>query len=60
MFDIIGDIHGHADGLLELLGRLSYRPTAGAYRHPDRRAPFSATSSTEARKSATSSPSCAP
>jgi protein phosphatase len=40
-FDIIGDIHGCADELRELLDRLGYRPTlddtafpAGAYTHP--------------------------
>jgi protein phosphatase len=34
-FDIIGDVHGCADELEELLERLGYRPdTAGPWRHP--------------------------
>ncbi len=44
-FDIIGDVHGCADELWELLDRLGYRPLAeenaplpaGAYAHPDGR-----------------------
>ncbi len=34
-FDIIGDIHGYAEDLEVLLGRLGYRDRDGAYRHPD-------------------------
>jgi len=40
-FDIVGDVHGCADELEELLGLLGYEPVDGAYRHPDgRRAVF--------------------
>ena len=41
MYDLIGDIHGHAEELERLLGRLGYREVAGCYQHPDdRRAVF--------------------
>ncbi|MEI2811086.1 MAG: metallophosphoesterase [Nocardioides sp.] len=40
MFDLIGDIHGHAAELEELLRRLGYRHRAGAWRHPERTAIF--------------------
>jgi hypothetical protein len=36
MFDLIGDIHGHADELEQLLKTLGYRHERGAYRHSDR------------------------
>ncbi len=37
-FDIIGDIHGCADELEELLAKLGYAPdVAGVYRHPENR-----------------------
>jgi hypothetical protein len=39
-FDIIGDIHGEAAILRDLLARLGYRERAGCYRHPKRRAVF--------------------
>jgi len=39
-FDIIGDIHGHADKLKALLRQLGYRHHMGAWRHPDRSAIF--------------------
>ena len=39
-YDIIGDIHGHADSLRALLEKLGYRETAACYRHPDRTAIF--------------------
>jgi hypothetical protein len=39
-FDVIGDIHGEFDKLIELLGHLGYQDKAGAYRHPDRTAIF--------------------
>ena len=37
MFDIIGDIHGHADALQQLLHRLGYRHRNGAWRFPGAR-----------------------
>lgn len=40
MYDLIGDIHGHADELLQLLGDLGYRMAQGTYRHPDRKVIF--------------------
>jgi hypothetical protein len=39
-FDIIGDIHGHADLLRELLEKLDYRLVNGAYQNPDRKVVF--------------------
>ena len=35
-YDIIGDIHGHADELEALLVKMDYRFIDGCYRHPDR------------------------
>jgi hypothetical protein len=40
MYDIIGDIHGHADELIQLLAVLDYRKINGIYRHPDRKVVF--------------------
>jgi hypothetical protein len=40
MFDIIGDIHGHADELVELLAKLGYSEQSGCFRHPTRRVIF--------------------
>lgn len=40
MYDLIGDIHGHADKLVQLMERLDYRKVGGVYRHPDRKAIF--------------------
>jgi hypothetical protein len=40
MYDIIGDIHGHAAPLERLLGRLGYERRRGVYRHPDRQVVF--------------------
>ncbi len=40
MFDLIGDIHGHAAELEELLRRMGYRQRAGAWRHAERTAIF--------------------
>ena len=40
MYDIIGDIHGHADELIQLLEALGYRKINGVYRHPDRKVVF--------------------
>lgn len=40
MYDLIGDIHGHADELLRLLQHLGYTHTHGAFRHPERKVVF--------------------
>ncbi|TVQ76094.1 MAG: phosphoesterase [Flavobacteriales bacterium] len=40
MIDLIGDIHGHADKLEELLRKLGYAKTNGVYAHPERKALF--------------------
>lgn len=40
MYDLIGDIHGHADALERLLQQLGYEKRHGIYRHPDRQAIF--------------------
>lgn len=40
MYDLIGDIHGHADALQQLLKTLGYSRQKGAYRHPDRQVIF--------------------
>lgn len=39
-FDVIGDIHGHADALVRLLRNLGYCLRDGVYRHPNRVAVF--------------------
>jgi hypothetical protein len=39
-YDIVGDIHGHADALHRLLGILGYREVDGVFRHPDRQMLF--------------------
>jgi hypothetical protein len=38
--DLIGDIHGHADELHELLKQLGYKEIDGVYRHPERSVVF--------------------
>jgi hypothetical protein len=38
--DVIGDVHGQYDKLVELLTHLGYRDSAGAWRHGDRTAIF--------------------
>jgi hypothetical protein len=38
--DVIGDVHGQFDRLAALLKHLGYRESAGAWRHPGRRAVF--------------------
>lgn len=40
MFDLIGDIHGHADELVQLLEALGYQNRKGVYEHPDRQVIF--------------------
>ena len=37
MYDIIGDIHGHADTLERLLVKLGYQRVSGIYKHPEGR-----------------------
>ena len=39
-YDVIGDIHGHAKALRNLLGDMAYREDGGVFRHPDRRVIF--------------------
>ena len=40
MIDFIGDIHGHADKLMELLEKLGYKARNGSYSHPIRKVLF--------------------
>ena len=40
MYDLIGDIHGHADELVQLLKTLGYEKAQGVFRHPARKAIF--------------------
>ncbi len=40
MYDLIGDIHGHADAFERLLKQLGYSRHHGVYKHPDRQAIF--------------------
>ncbi|MEQ9406924.1 MAG: metallophosphoesterase [Fuerstiella sp.] len=40
MYDVIGDIHGHADELVELLTTLDYSEQHGCFRHASRKAVF--------------------
>lgn len=40
MYDIIGDIHGYADELVQLLETLGYRESQGLYGHPQRKVIF--------------------
>lgn len=40
MYDLIGDIHGHADALQQLLKKLGYAKDRDVYRHPQRQAIF--------------------
>jgi hypothetical protein len=39
-YDIVGDIHGHADPLRRLLDKLDYAETEGVFRHPERQMIF--------------------
>jgi hypothetical protein len=40
MYDLIGDIHGHADELVRLLESLGYATVGGSYRRSDRKVIF--------------------
>ncbi|MCE9618679.1 MAG: aminotransferase class III-fold pyridoxal phosphate-dependent enzyme [Planctomycetes bacterium] len=40
MYDVIGDVHGHAEELEALLDHLGYERKSGVYRHSDRVAVF--------------------
>ncbi len=40
MYDLIGDIHGYADELVQLLDALGYQKAQGVYRHPERKVIF--------------------
>jgi hypothetical protein len=40
MYDFIGDIHGHADKLEELLVKMGYSASGKGYTHPERKAFF--------------------
>ncbi len=40
MYDLIGDIHGHADELVKLLKVLGYQKTQSVYEHPERKVIF--------------------
>lgn len=40
MYDIIGDIHGHAATLKELLHKMDYREKEGVWQHPSRKVIF--------------------
>lgn len=40
MYDIIGDVHGHADALEKLLNKLGYQKVDGIYSHENRKAVF--------------------
>lgn len=40
MFDIIGDIHGHADELISLLNKLGYQQANGVFSHSERKVLF--------------------
>ena len=40
MYDIIGDVHGHADQLKSLLKKLGYQPKDGSFTHATRKAVF--------------------
>jgi len=39
-YDIIGDLHGHADALEALLRKMDYAPSSSAWRHSERTAVF--------------------
>jgi hypothetical protein len=39
-YDLVGDIHGHADALHRLLHELGYTEVEGVFRHPQRKMIF--------------------
>lgn len=39
-YDVVGDIHGHAEVLCRLLREMGYRDNGDVFRHPDRRVIF--------------------
>ena len=39
-YDLVGDIHGHADALNRLLRELDYAEIEGIFRHPERQIIF--------------------
>jgi len=39
-YDLIGDIHGYSEPLVELLAKLDYKSIDGVFRHPDRQVIF--------------------
>jgi len=39
-YDLIGDIHGHADELIKLLEHLDYNDSANGYYHESRKVIF--------------------
>jgi hypothetical protein len=39
-YDLVGDVHGHADPLYRLLDKLDYTEVEGAFRHPERKMIF--------------------
>ena len=39
-YDIIGDIHGHANDLIALLEKLGYEDSGGYYQHPSKKVVF--------------------
>jgi hypothetical protein len=36
-YDLVGDVHGHADPLHRLLDKLDYDEFEGVFRHPERK-----------------------
>ena len=40
MYDLIGDIRGYADELVQLLEKLGYEKRQGVYWHPERKVIF--------------------
>jgi hypothetical protein len=40
MYDLIGDIHGHATELKALLAKMDYQEGDGVWQHPERKVIF--------------------